>query len=274
MAQERPQSAHPRVTVVTPVYNVVRYLRETVDSVVAQTYRDWELIIVDDGSTDPDAITTLDGYRQRGFTVLRQEDSGLAAARNAGIAAGSGEYLVMLDSDNKLAPTFLERTVARLDETPAAGVATTGIRFFDGLRGTSMPPEGDLVTLLCRCVLGGPFGLTRRACWEQVGGFPDGTVADIDGMDDWSFLISVLEHGWTWTVVPEYLFYHRVRRGSFGALNRKPERRPELLRELIRLHEDTYRTHHVEVFLAMDEAILDLQRTGPVAKLRRLLRRF
>ncbi|HEU0304029.1 MAG TPA: glycosyltransferase family A protein [Gaiellaceae bacterium] len=263
----------PRVTVVTPVYNVVKYLPETVASLEAQTYSGWELVIVDDGSTDPAAVALLDGYRGRGFTVIRQEDSGLAAARNTGIAAGTGEYLVMLDPDNKLAPTFLERTIERLDATPEAGVAVTGLHLFGAVRGKAMPPPCDIVSLLCTNVIG-PYGLTRRTSWEQVGGFPTRADADIDGMDDWSFAISVLERGWTWTVVPEYLFYHRVRRGSFAARNRQPERRQALLRELIRLHEDTYREHHVDVFLHQDAKIRRLESTGPAARLRRLLRRF
>jgi glycosyltransferase involved in cell wall biosynthesis len=274
MAEGGSASSDPRVTVVTPVYNVVRYLDETVESLVAQTYRGWELIIVDDGSTAPEAETVLDDYRRRGFPVIRQADSGLAAARNTGVRAGKGEFLVMLDADNKLAPTFLERTVAQLDAAPEAGVAVTGMHFFGALRGKSMPPPCDLVTLLRTHALGGPFGLTRRACWEQVGGFPERTQADIDGMDDWSFSISLVEHGWTWTVVPEYLFYHRVRSGSYAARNRQPERRRELLRELIRLHESSYREHHAEVFIAMDAKIRQLQSTGPAARLRRLLRRF
>jgi glycogen synthase len=265
--------AAPRVTVVTPVYNVVKYLPETVASLEAQTYPGWELIIVDDGSTDPAAAAVLDAYGERGFTLIRQEDSGLAAARNTGIAAGSGEFLVMLDPDNKLAPTFLERTIERLDATPGAGVAVTGLHLFGAIRGKVMPPPNDLVSLLCTNVIG-PYGLTRRRCWEQAGGFPTRTDADIDGMDDWSFAISVLEHGWTWTVVPDYLFYHRVRRGSFAARNRQPGRRRELLRELIRLHEDTYREHHVDVFLHLDAKIRRLESTGPAARLRRLLRRF
>jgi hypothetical protein len=136
-----------------------------------------------------------------------------------------------------------------------------------------MPAKCDLVTLLCTNVIG-PYGLTRRACWEQVGGFPERKDADIDGMDDWSFPISLLEYGWTWTVVPEYLFHHRVRAGSYAARNRQPERRQEMLRELIRLHEQTYRDHHVDVFLHLDAKIRRLESTGPAARLRRALRRF
>ena len=269
MAVDR--TTRPRVTVVTPVYNVVRYLEETVQSVVAQTYRDWELIIVDDGSTDPAARTALDELEQRGFTLIRTEDRGLAASRNTGARRGQGEFLLVLDSDDKLAPTFLERTVACLDAAPDAGFAVTGTRLFGSRRGKRMPPESDLVRLLCLNVVGSHW-LTRRTCWEQAGGWPERSVADVDGVDDWSLAIAILEHGWRWAVVPEYLFHRRVREKSFSARNREPERRREILRELIRLHEATYREHHVEVFLTMDATIRRLQSTGPAAKARRLLR--
>lgn len=270
---KRETSRAPRVTIVTPVFNFVRHLEETVASVVAQTYRDWELFIVDDGSTEPAADAVLDRLERRGFAVLRTENRGVGAARNHGIANGRGELILALDSDDKLAPTFLERTIARLDESPEAGLAVTGTRFFGSRHGKVIPPDCKLVELLCLNVVGS-HGITRRTCWEEAGGWPTRDVGDVDGVDDWSFLISILEHGWTWVVVPEHLFLRRVREDSYSARNRRPERRRELLRELIRLHEPTYRDHHVDVFLVHDAKIRRLQSTGPAARARRLLRRF
>jgi glycosyltransferase involved in cell wall biosynthesis len=266
-------SSRPRVTVVTTVYNVVRYLGDAIGSLQAQTYKDWELVLVDDGSTAPEAEHALAEWERRGFTVIRTENRGIGAARNTGIAAGSGEFVIALDSDDRLAPTFLERTVAALDDAPEAGFSVPGVEVFGKVHGKRMPPEYDPVALLCSNVVGG-YALTRRSCWEQVGGYPERPAADIDGFEDWSLLLSIVERGWRWAVVPEYLFHYRVRGDSMSASNRRPERRAEVLRTFAEYHEELYRQHAVDVFLAFDAKVRKLQTTGPCAFARRVLRRL
>jgi GT2 family glycosyltransferase len=111
----------PRVSVVIPTYNRARYLGEAVESVMAQTYTDWELIVVDDGSVD-DTAAVLAGYGGR-VTTVRQPHVGASAARNAGLAVARGELISFLDSDDLFLPHNLEVLVARLDQRPEAAVA-------------------------------------------------------------------------------------------------------------------------------------------------------
>ncbi len=267
-------TSSPRVTVVTPVYNLVRYLPETVASVDAQTYPHWEHVIVDDGSTSAEAAALLGTYERAGRTVIRTENRGIGAARNTGFSAGSGEYLLALDSDDRLAPTFLERTVAALDAAPGAGLAAPGFTMFGAVRGRRLAPEFDLVALLCGNVVGA-FAVIRRRCWEEAGGYPERSdTLDLDGIDDWSLFLSIIGRGWTWVTVPEYLFEYRVRRDSKSASNREPDVRRDLVRTLARFHEPLYRDHVVEVFAAMDTKVRQLESSGPSARVRRLLRRL
>ena len=107
----------PKVTVVIAAYNAERFIRQTLDSVFAQTLREVELIVVDDGSTDgtPAILRTIDDRR---LSVLRQANGGVSAARNAGLALARAPYIFFLDADDVLLPDALQRMVAALDNNP------------------------------------------------------------------------------------------------------------------------------------------------------------
>ena len=104
-------TAAPKVTVVIAAYNAERFIRQTLDSVFAQTLRDVELIVVDDGSTDgtPAILRTIDDRR---LSVLRQANGGVSAARNAGLALARAPYIFFLDADDVLLPDALQRMIA------------------------------------------------------------------------------------------------------------------------------------------------------------------
>jgi glycosyltransferase involved in cell wall biosynthesis len=258
-------SAEPDVSVVVPCWNLGRYLPEAVDSVLAQTYDRYELIIVDDGSTDPATLKLLERYAEAGITVVHKPHSGLSASKNAGVEVARGRYIVFVDADDSVMPLFLERTVPKLDELDGVGVVTTGAEIFGRRRGVYEPPPHDLVTLLWRNVVAGSGSLFRRVCWEQIGGY------DVDGVEDWDFWIGMVEHGWTWEVVPETLYRFRLRRGSLSGMARG--RREELLRELVRRHEETYRAHVADIMIQMDRALFERRQMWPLPWLRWLLRR-
>ena len=105
-------------SIVVPVYNVAPYLRDSIKSLLMQSYADWEAIFIDDGSTD-DSGSILDEYaaREKRIRVIHQENKGVSAARNAAIDIAGGEYLLFLDADDALVPWALERLVQRITET-------------------------------------------------------------------------------------------------------------------------------------------------------------
>lgn len=102
-----------KVTVITPLYNSAKFVCQTLDSLVAQTYPDWECILIDDGSTDDTASVVRHYLDDPRFRYMRQDNAGIAGARNAGIAAASGEWICLLDHDDLWLPTKLEKQVAR-----------------------------------------------------------------------------------------------------------------------------------------------------------------
>jgi glycosyltransferase involved in cell wall biosynthesis len=116
----------PKVTIVAPCYNSERFVGRTIEAVLAQTLTDWELVVVDDGSTDRSAAV-VEQYLDRGpIRLVRQPNQGVARARSNGAVAGSGEYLWFLDADDVPEPHALERFVTYLDAHPEVGLVHSG----------------------------------------------------------------------------------------------------------------------------------------------------
>src|SRR5579863_3389457 len=111
-----------RLSVVIPCFNHGEFLPEAVASVTPLRREDVELVVVDDGSTDGRTREEMDRLREKGINVIRQENMGLAAARNAGIRAAAAEYILPLDADNRLRPGYIEHGIRLLDGNPEVGV--------------------------------------------------------------------------------------------------------------------------------------------------------
>jgi len=116
------------VTVVIPCYNQARFLGEAIESVLAQSYRNFEVIVVDDGSTDK---TSEVAGRYEGVRLIRQENKGLAGARNSGLAKSQGEYVVFLDADDRLLPKALEVGLGCFDSHPECALVSGHTRFIN-----------------------------------------------------------------------------------------------------------------------------------------------
>ncbi len=172
------------VSVIVPAFNASAFVRQTLDSVLAQTYRDFEVIVVDDGSTD-ETPQILDGYRDQ-VCVLRQSNAGQAAARNRGISRARGELLAFLDSDDLWDPEKLTRQVELLGRFPEAVATYCDHRTVDGegcLISTSgalgFPrASGDirLALLMGSRIVTPSLVLVRRQAFTAAGGFDESAV--------------------------------------------------------------------------------------------------
>ena len=140
----------PEITVIIPAYNVEKYLPDAIRSVREQTFTDWELILVDDGSTDSTAaICDLAASQDKRITVIHRGNGGLSEARNTGIGQARGRYITFLDGDDLIADRFLEisHTVAVRERTDIVCCGHT--EFQDGKR---CPFKGaDLPRILAKC---------------------------------------------------------------------------------------------------------------------------
>ncbi len=168
--------AIPAVSIVVPLYNTERYIGYALDSVLAQTYADWEAIVVDDGSTDQGPeIARRYAARDPRIRVVHQLNRGLAGARNTGIRHARGRYIALLDADDAWRPEKLEKHAAHLDAEPLVGVSYSGSQFIDddgnSLKACQRPQLDGIGTplVLCRNPVGnGSAAVLRRTMLDDV----------------------------------------------------------------------------------------------------------
>lgn len=211
-----PDITSPEVSVVIPAYNAMAYLPETLDSVWAQTFKNFEVIVVDDGSSDHicEWANTQSDPR---FRLTSQSNQGLAGARNTGIRLSRGEYVAFLDADDIWAPTKLALQMEALRRVPEAALAYTwsaltdsrGIptgNVFDSRATGNIWPE----LILYNFVGCGSTPIVKRSCFEVHGEFDRNLGSAVEDWDMWLRL--ALHH--PFVVVPKPLTYYRQHEGS------------------------------------------------------------
>ena len=209
----------PRVSIIIPTYNCARYIGRALDSVCAQTYKDYEILVVDDGSTDD----TKDVVMQYGRKVayLYQQNRGVSAARNHAISKASGELLAYLDADDMWYSEKLERQVAFLDAHQECGMIHSEIsvineqdeilhvRFNEETK-RSVPQGYCILELLKRSHIQTLTVVERRNCFDRVGGFDE----RLPIAQDYLHWIMIAAEGYGVGYLAEPLGKYRWRTGS------------------------------------------------------------
>lgn len=208
----------PDVSVVIPAYNQARYLAEAVQSALAQTTPAKEIIVVDDGSTDETAAVAASFDDQIGY--VWQENQGLAAARNTGIAHARGEWVALLDSDDCWQPSFLEKMTALAAQAPRAAVYYCGVAYVDG-DGRSLPQRAEIPALqpaafrqqmLRNNFLVPSTVMLRRQVVIANGCFDPA----FRRLQDWELWLRLLRAGVTFAGLEEALVRYRLHRDSLS----------------------------------------------------------
>jgi glycosyltransferase involved in cell wall biosynthesis len=211
----------PRVSVIIPCYNHGRYLPEAVASVVAQTFGGWELVIVDDGSTDDSAALAerlIASYPAHSMRLLRQQNQGLSASRNNGIRVTRGAFILPLDADDQLEPDMLAETLAVLQRRPEVGFVYTDVRMFGEENRIWSGGDYSLDKLRFDCPMV-PMTLFRRQAWAATGGFRSDLQPQ--GYEDWDFWLSLAAAGWQGAHIARPLVRYRRTNGSMLAAARR-----------------------------------------------------
>lgn len=189
-------SSRPAVSVVIPAYNAASYIEETLDSVLAQTYRDFETIVIDDGSTD----NTGEVISQYGDAVryIRKENGGSASARNRGIREARGRYIAFLDADDLWIPEKLERLHELFEKDPALAWAYSDALFVEAETDKALyrasqiraRPQGDVLQpLMLGNFMPPSMIVVKRNVLEEVGGFDESELRRIS--EDWELCMRI-----------------------------------------------------------------------------------
>jgi len=243
--------------VVIPCYNLGAFVGEAVESVLAQTYQDFEILVVDDGSTDPATVAVLDSLDRPRTTVFRTANRGVMAARNFLLAKARGEYLCAVDADDYLHPEYLARTVAVLERDPSIGFVSTRMHMF-GIEERDWPDDTrcDLETLLCHCPVH-CAALVRRSAVVAAGGYDEGMAHQ--GNEDWDLWIGIAESGLGGAILDEVLYFYRQRPGSLSRTATRGDAHLDSVEHIVRKHEPSYRAHLAEVSRWKDASLADLE---------------
>jgi glycosyltransferase involved in cell wall biosynthesis len=195
-----------KVSVIIPCFNHGEFLAESVASVKKIQREDIELIVVDDGSTDELTRKEMDNLCAQGTKVIRQENKGLAGARNAGVNAAQGEYIFPLDADDRMRSGWIEAAIEILDSDPQVGVVYGDTQCFGTETDRWRVGPFDSERLLTRNYI--PCSaLYRRSIWQLNNGYQSGMP--VQGLEDWDFWLGTYERGWRFAYLPEVFFDYR-----------------------------------------------------------------
>jgi glycosyltransferase involved in cell wall biosynthesis len=244
----------PRISVLLPCFNHGAFIHEAIASVRAQTFQDFEIIVVDDGSTEAETVAVLDALEGPRVRVLRTANHGLPGARNFAAAHAAGELFCALDADDRLAPQWFDKALAILDARPDLAFVSHWLETFGDERWSWTPEACDLPSLLARNAVNGA-ALVRRNAFVAVGGYDESMR---EGCEDWDFWLRLVESGHRGHIIPEVLFYYRRRADSMSRLMLEAHTYKRPLQALVGKHAASYEACLVPVLVAKEREALHL----------------
>ncbi len=203
-----------KISVIIPFYNSGNLILESIESVFNSSYSNFEIIIVDDGSTDLYSLEILENLKKQGIIIISQTNKGPGSARNKGVFHSTGEYLLFLDSDNKVKLDYLKHATDILDSANEVGVVYSKPSFFGELSDS----EDRFISrdFSKDSLLAGNYidmcSIIRREVFDEVGGFDE--HKDLIGWEDWDFWIRISQTDWKFHFIDQELFEYRVRNES------------------------------------------------------------
>ncbi|MCI5144593.1 MAG: glycosyltransferase family 2 protein [Candidatus Electrothrix sp. AR3] len=245
----------PKISVVIPCYNHGQYIDEAVHSILQQTYTNFEIIIVNDGSTDSSTIKKLKNYDKPQTVVFHIKNQGPSAARNFGISKSCGCYILVLDADDYFEPTFLQKAVEILEKKESVGIVACGIQFFGLNNKKYLPDAKGVESFLVNCSLRGS-ALFRKICWEQTGGYNE-SMKNFS-YEDWNFWLDITKIGWNVFIIQEYLFCYRWHESSRRMETHKI--RLAAIQQLVENHKELYSNNAEYIFCEQEKKIIELKK--------------
>lgn len=240
----------PKISIIIPCYNQAQYLPETLDSVLAQTFTDWECVIVNDGSQDDtEMIAKQYCTKDSRFIYVFQSNEGLASARNNGIHYSSGEFILPLDSDDKIGPSYIEKALRHFNNYPQTKLVYCKARRFGDIdEPWPLPPYNYNQLIWQNCIF--CSAIYKRVDYDKTIGYNPNMKS---GLEDWDFWLSLLDAKSEVYQLDEVLFYYRYHGVSMISNTIKDTN--QLAIQIYKNHKEIYQPYANNLLLYKMEAI-------------------
>ena len=234
------------VSIIIPCFNQGQYIFEATDSILNQSYGDFEIIVVNDGSTDSLTNSILATLERPNLKVIKTKNQGLAMARNTGIKNSQGEFFIPLDCDDKLTPKYIEKTMAEIEKDEAIGVVYSDIKVFGNYEDEIKLKQTFIPEILIENKVS-VTSLVKRTVFDKIlknNGIGYNPNMEY-GYEDWDFWISAIEAKFKLKHIPEPLFLYRKVGPSMIANAEKHH--IYLINQIMENHKESFKEFNQEV---------------------------
>lgn len=238
----------PRVSIVVPYYNAHAFLEQTLASALGQTYPNVEIIVVNDGSTDPEAVALFNSLADPRVKTCSTPNQGLPMARNTGICLASGDYILPLDADDLISSTYVEEAVRVMEAKPEVGIVYAHACFFGEVNAYWDLPAFDQTDFLTgNCIFA--CAMFRKADWTAAGGYK----ADMrQGLEDYDFWLSLVAMGRQVVRLPEVHFFYR-KHGVSMITGMRQEQLHAAFGRILKRHGQLYADRTLDMIIRLNE---------------------
>ena len=242
------------ISVIMPCYNDGAYIQEAIESIKIQTYKDWELIIIDDGSDDTNTVNIINRIEDERITILHTNHLRPAGARNYGIEHAKGKYILPVDSDDKIDPSYMQKAVEIIESEEAIGVVYCYADLFGDRSGRWELPDYSFEKMLLDNVVF-VTALFYKEDWDKVGGFNTQLIA---GMEDYDFWLGILGLGRKIYQIPEVLFHYRIKPVSrTTGFQSDYVQMQQTYRQIYNNHKEFYSEYQDEYAMVLRDALIE-----------------
>lgn len=237
------------ISIVIPCYNQGPYIHEAINSCLNQTFKEIEIIVINDGSNDEVTNEILSSLSNNIVLVNHEKNKGLSAARNTGIKKAKFDFILTLDADDKLEYSFLSKTFALLTSDAKYAAVSTGVKRF-GASEESYIPKGGGITNFMVGNSSSATALFKKDIVNKVGGYDENMQ---DGFEDWELYIRLTEAGYEIGIIEEELFYYRTK--DVSMMNLSVTKSKEILSYIYNKHTDIINRNVKDIFIESNSSL-------------------
>lgn len=238
---------NPLISIIVPCYNDGNYIHECLDSIYQQTYQNYEIVIINDGSDDDNTINIINKINHPKIKVLQTRNQGPSKARNYAIKHSSGKYILPLDADNKLGRDFIQEAIEVLEKRANVKIVNCDLIIFGAKKGYKNFDTYSIEKLLCENIIE-CASVYRRSDFDKTKGYNSNMK---ETFEDWDFWLSILENGGGVHKINKPGIYYRIKKGSRNS-SVSQEQFKRLRFQLYNNHKELYAKYFFDPLLSFE----------------------